>query len=691
MAALEKIRNKAGLLIGFVGFALFAFIIGDFITSGGAYSNLIKQNIGNVDGHKISAQEYQARIQQFSEISKMNPNTSALSDAQIKDNVWNNYVYSSLLSSECEKIGLTITDEEFNAFVATPGANSPLATIPFLCDETGKYNPMILKQIIDNKENPNIEAYYRAWKYWEETFKTQMLTMKYQNLIASALTPTKKLAEKLASLGGGEFDVAVVRKDLDRSLLSEATVSDADIKAIYDKKKELFKTEPYRGVKVIVFDVAPSEADYNDIEAAVTASKAALDSMPMENVPLYVTQSSDREYPYNATYRTSSMIDPGFAEFAFSAGKGAVSGVVKDGAFYKVAKVMSDVVSRPDSIRASRIIVFRNTLAESQVLADSLMAELKKGANFAEMVKNFSQDAPAIVEKDGDLEWFREGALGLEEFDDKAFTANVGEYLSFPVQQAVMLVKITDKTKAVKKVKLAEIVNKVEAGTDTYRDIYDQARQFVLANKDLASFEAAAKEAGLEVRSLSPLMRNQNEVAVLPQSREIIKWAWDHKVGEVADKVFELSNQYVVAALSESVDAEYVPFEYAKASLEYEARNAKVAEKMMADMSSVSMDSAEVVKSVKFTDNTMGRFYPGPSVIGILAGMNADQVSEPIKGADGVYVLKVVEKRPAELSESVVNSASNLQKSIVRDVMYRDLFRSLKDVSDITDTRYDFY
>jgi peptidyl-prolyl cis-trans isomerase D len=39
MATLEKIRSKGSLLVGAVGFALLAFIVGDFLNSGSSYFN----------------------------------------------------------------------------------------------------------------------------------------------------------------------------------------------------------------------------------------------------------------------------------------------------------------------------------------------------------------------------------------------------------------------------------------------------------------------------------------------------------------------------------------------------------------------------------------------------------------------------------------------------------------------------
>lgn len=694
MAALEKIRNKAGMLIGVVGFALFAFIIGDFITSSSSYVNLIKQKVGNVEGHTMTMQEYTADIQQFTEVAKMEGQNN-LTDAQLRDNVWDKFVFSSLLASECEKIGLSISDEEFQDALFGAQPHPMLNQISFLRGETGRYDSRILQQILQNKENPQIEAYYRAWKYWEEELKTQILLGKYQKLLTAAMTPTRTVAANLASMDMNEYDLAVVRKSYYDVADSTVTVSDSDLKALYEKRRATFKTEPYRSAKIIVFDVVPSKDDYDEMENAIKGAKATLDSLSEDMVPLFVTQNSDREYPYNPTYLTEKQVDPLFAEFAFYSAKGTVSEVKLDGPFYKVARVMSDVQNRPDSVRASRIIVFRNNLEESQKLADSLTAELKKGANFAEMVKNFSQDSKAIIEKGGDMDWLSEGLLGLEGFDDAIFTANVGDYFTFPLQQrAVMLVRVTEKTKPVKKVKLAEIINKVDAGTDTYRNTYEKARVFITENRNLASFEAAAKENGYDVRPLSRLGRNQNQVYVLPQAREIIRWAWDHKVGEVSDKVFELQNQYVVAALSEVVDDDYVPFAYAKSELEYLARNDKKAEKLISEMNGSDVFAtikADTIKAVKVSDPALGRFGSEQSVLGSLSKLETTQISAPIKGNNGVYVVKVLDKRAAGASDALVDQIYRTQAGNVQTVMYRSLFESLKKSSDVTDTRYEFY
>ena len=71
MATLEKIRNKAGLLVLVVGLALFAFIIGDFLNSGSTYFRQSQEKIAEINGEVVNYQEYQQRIDDMSEVYKM--------------------------------------------------------------------------------------------------------------------------------------------------------------------------------------------------------------------------------------------------------------------------------------------------------------------------------------------------------------------------------------------------------------------------------------------------------------------------------------------------------------------------------------------------------------------------------------------------------------------------------------------
>jgi peptidyl-prolyl cis-trans isomerase D len=91
MATLEKIRNKAGLLVLVVGLALFAFIIGDFLNSGSTYFRQSQERVAEINGEVIKIQDYQARVDEMTEVYKMQSGSTSLPEeymTQIRESVF---------------------------------------------------------------------------------------------------------------------------------------------------------------------------------------------------------------------------------------------------------------------------------------------------------------------------------------------------------------------------------------------------------------------------------------------------------------------------------------------------------------------------------------------------------------------------------------------------------------------------
>lgn len=693
MAALEKIRNRAGLLIGVVGLALFAFIIGGFLNSGTTYFGMSKNIIGEVEGSEMTITDFQEKTETFRNVVKMQYNQNP-EDGDVIDAVWNEFVMSSILKEKSADLGVSVSVDEMKELTVGDNTHPMMGQIRFLLDENGRYDKRRLSAILANKDKSDYANYYNMWIYWESELKNRMMMDKYQRLLWAALSPTKKTVEAVASYNNAEMDLAVVRKNYYEIADSTISVSDAELKAKYEKMKPMLKTDGYRSLKVIVFDINPSENDFKDAEFAINDAKSQLDSMKMEDVPLFVSQTSDSEYPYVSSFVAENEVDAVFKDFAFSAGKGAVSDMKLDGPFYKVARVMSDVQMRPDSVKTSRIIVFRGNKEESKKLADSLMAELKKGADFGAMVKSFSQDNKNVIANGGDMGWMKEGMSGMDEFDEAVFTANVDQIVSVPVQEGFFLMKITERTKSVKKVKLAVVANKVEPSTDTYRNVYDKAKQFILANRTLAEFEESAKKEGLAVMPLDRLGQNQSKVYVLDQPREMIKWAWEQdNIGEVSEKVFEIPGKCVVAAVSEVVEKGYIPMAQVKAQLESDVRKDKKAEILMKDLAGktdlAAVGTVDTATNVKFLDMSIAKVGNEPAILGAAYKIAVDAVSAPIKGNAGVYLFRVLAKRSA--APMPLDALMAAQKAEVQSMVNRSMYQVLMDNSNIEDNRYNFY
>ena len=117
MATLQNIRTKGPLLVIVIGLALFAFIAGD------AWKVLQPhqvQDAGEVNGEALSAQEYQAMVEEYTEVVKFSSGMKSLDDEQtnqIKDEVWRSYVNNKLIENEAKKLGLTVSKAEIQAII----------------------------------------------------------------------------------------------------------------------------------------------------------------------------------------------------------------------------------------------------------------------------------------------------------------------------------------------------------------------------------------------------------------------------------------------------------------------------------------------------------------------------------------------------------------------------------------------
>ena len=91
MAVLGKIRSKGALLVGAVGFALFAFIAEEAFRSYQSTSNNERQQIAQVFGEKMSYQEFQTLVDEYTNVLKMTQGKENLNEDelnQVRDMVW---------------------------------------------------------------------------------------------------------------------------------------------------------------------------------------------------------------------------------------------------------------------------------------------------------------------------------------------------------------------------------------------------------------------------------------------------------------------------------------------------------------------------------------------------------------------------------------------------------------------------
>lgn len=684
MATLENIRKRGLLLSIVIGGSLLAFILGgiDFQTMFGES----RTTVATVDGNEINIQEYEARIDEMTTFYKLEMGQSSLDEnttRQIQGAVWNTFLHEQLIGSQCEELGIVVSDDEITKQLTGDVPHPMMASLLlFYNAEENGYDKNILYSLfeaIDQEPNGDLAKY---WSFVKRNVRLQMLEDKYNNLVSSSfnysnIDATAAFeAKKIANISY----VSQPYYTLADSLFS---VSESEIKAYYKDNANLYNNaEETRKLNYITFLVEPSESDFENIKTWIEGLYNEF-STSNDFVAL-CNQNSDQ--PYNDIALSASKIDSDFREFAFSGKVGDVTAPRLYGNTYKMARIVETGISAPDSIKVRHILV------QNQAKADSIMAALKAGADFAELAKNNS--LAGTSQNGGELGWMSEGDFDVE-FSKACFKGKVNKVFSFPFQGVVQIVEITEATKPVQKVKLCVLSRKVEASSQTYGLIYNNASQYIANNSKAETFVDSAKaEQGLFLRTIQ-LTSADNAVADLKDSRQIVRWAFQNEAGEVADQVFECGDRFVVAMLAEVTPKGTKSLESVKSDVKLAVMNAKKAESIIADMKAKLAGSEDIslLGSVKTADNaTMNSsFIPGigreAKVAGAIPSLISDNTIKFVAGNNGVYVLKL-NNALASGDIDIQYEINNLSSRTPYQMM---IFEALKNQSEVDDNRVNFY
>ena len=711
MATLEKIRSKAGLLVLVVGLALFAFIIGDFLNSGSTYFRQSQERIAEIDGEVIKIQDYQARVDEMTEIYKMQSGSASLPEeymTQIRQSVFDGMVQEIVLDEATQKLGMVVGPEEL--FDMVQGENiSPLIQQMqmFVNPQTGAFDKSalltFLKQIdVDNiatypaEQQAQLQQAQRFWMFWEKNIKRQRLESKYTTLLSKAIA-ANALDAKAA------FDESVENSDIVYAMQSYATipdstiaVSDSEIKQLYQQRKESYKQKASKIIDYIAVDIRPSKEDYDKVQADIESVKSELETT--DRVADLVNENS--EVPYVDAFFTENALDAEMKQFATTAEVGAIYGPVFDNDKYRLFKLI-DKTNAPDSVKVSHIMLAGKGEAETKALADSLLTVLKGGASFEELAKQFSADQAA--ENGGELGWFTEATAlrGVNaEFKDAVFGTPLNQIAVVKSMYGTHLVKVTEKTANVAKYKVADIDMTVSPSSKTYSNIYNELNQFISNNHSLEKLTANAKEAGYNLISDATVTKDDQLLGSVQNSRQVIRWAFQNDKGAISE-IFECNDKFVVAAMKGSLDEGYRPVELVAAPLKAELIAQKKGEQIAAALAAKNLTSVEAyaeamgakVDSVKFVNFATRRI----SGIGIEPNLNAavamaqvDQVSAPVKGNNGVYVFKVYARNKDAKTYDEAEQVRTLDATNAYRVGFQAI-QSLINKAEVEDNRIRFY
>ena len=610
MAILETIRVKFGILISvLIAVALLSFII-DPSTLQSVSSMSSKYDVGEIDGKSISYTDFQAEIEKITAISEMNgsPVQGEEALAMVRQQAWQQFINDYLFIPSAKAAGFNVGEEEMYQLLSGEMLSGILMQM-----FQGQLDKELLMDIEAQVEADETGRMKLFWDNLLETVYSEQFYAKYQSLFAkSSFNNALAVAEQIKG-NNTTFDVDFVVVPFIFAQDSTIVVSDKEIKDYYNAHKDNFKQIASRDIEYIVIDIVPSA---DDVTAANNAIAAVYDEfVAAENMKTFLLSKSERQlekrwYKEGDLKALSAEVDA----FVAAGRTGDVSPIFQNGNSFYAVKIM-ETAQVPEQVQV------KYTQAGVEGAEEALAAA---GA-----------------------EWISQ----MDGFEDLMTT---------PKGQTVtingILFQVVDTKDVVAKKRVAILEKTAQPSDATRSACYAKANSVASkAGGKYEGFKKAVEEDGLYAHPYNRMPESASRLGSVEHAKEVTRWAFEAKVGQVSG-IISIDNKYYVVATLKGIHKEgYAPVEEVAARIQpvlYQEKaaakkTAEVTEKIngLTDLAAVAealgttVSSKEDVTFASFTSTGLDNKFIGAASVAEVGALNG-----PLQGNTGVYVYVVTDR-----------------------------------------------
>ncbi len=625
MASLNTLRTKFGIVLSIIiALALLAFIL-SLKTEMGFSGNDPK--VGEIAGEKIRYSEYYNEYEQIKAQNNIQESDEQQS-AMLANAVWQSLFAKYVLTPGFSQLGLRVSDAERLAMIS---GRIPSQTLynAFADPATGEYNVAAVTEFLAQAEtDPQAQ---RAWAQLNEQLRAEREAQKYYGLIRRGVyVNALEVADGVEGMNK-TYSGKWIGKRYSSVPDSLFNISTSDLKAYYKAHKSQYKQTPNRTLSYVVFEVAPTDADLQALEAKAYATGSEFAAT--DDLRAYVR--ADAHGSITDRYLSAAQLPSDEAEALLD---GKTYGPVLKNNEWTMSRVV-DTKMAPDSL-GLRAIVLRY---DERNLADSLLGAIRAGGDFAQMAQQYS----LYGGNGGEI-----GVLPFSSFSgelaDKLAEAKSGDVIEVASGDVIQLFQVYKAGKPQKHLMVASITYPLEASEATRGDAHNQAGTFtVKAKGSLDAFNAAASEAAVTPR-MATLSEGDRLVRGLEDSRELVRWAFGAEKGDMSE-IFNVGKDYVVAILTEIDDEEYAPLRKIHSQVRAQVLRDKKYDYILNELAGATLEeqAASLGSEVTdFKDVTLNSYFADgigyePRVMGTISTSEQGAVSAPVKGQTGLFVVRV--------------------------------------------------
>ena len=649
MAVLEKLRGWGIVLSILVALPLLLFIIDPSQIIQTVQSVSSKYDVGKINGKSVSYTDFQEQVDKYSRINEMLSGTSSTSEQQqkqVRDAVWQRLIDENLFIKNANAAGLYVGKAELKDLVSGENISPVIASL--FTDGNGNFSSESLTGFLQSVEDGD-ENSKAIWNYLQEAVVTNQYYNKYNTLFANSNIENAIQVNRTIADNNTTADVDFVMVPFTYAQDSTVVVTDKEINDFYNNHKRFFEQKASRDIEYVVFEVVPSAAD---IEAANNDFvKLYNEFASTDNVRSFLQRNSDVQWS-DRWYKEGDLrsVNADLDKFVAENNEGTSPVISANNVFY-AGRIMASA-SMPESVTVRHMMFQSNE--DGQHLADSLLGELKKGADFTALAQQYSVDRGS--EADGEF-----GKIGeisqatisyLPTGFDAIFTAKVGQPFILQSNIATHIVEVTEAAAPALYKQVALFQKEVISSKETFNKYYNDAnRVATLAGGKLANYRAACDSIGVYSHTQN-ITESTDSYGSIGHAKEVTRWAFDNKPGKVSNIITVDNNYFFVVAVKDAHKEGIAPVSEVASQIKNqlyidkyaEKRKAEVAEKIagLTDLEAIAEKLGTAVNTqndVAFA--SMNARSLDPKFVGAIAAAPEGKLCGPVAGAIGTYVFKV--------------------------------------------------
>lgn len=555
----------------------------------------------------------------------------------------------------------------------------------------------------EGETNEDLEMLHTYWKFLERSIKLRMTELKIANLYSITSIVNPAVAEKDFRLGNDSIIADVASFPV--FAIDTMKVSDEEIADYYNKniryKKDWHNTEETRTIKAVRFIVEPSDEDNENTRLAMQECadtlKAGYDNYSRlarftqsENIS-YQTYLAESELNTGITTRTIN----GTQEIVMTPLNGALKSRVTEsakdeviepqevGGYYYVIKNL-EMQSVPKEFTINFAIITHESKETLAATVDTLVSKLNKGGDFIELTKGYEMKHDTVTFEPAKFLTYginaqnaqiRNGfqgnlpenimatarlasAMSSDSTQLAIYNASTEGYQSveIPNTNSKIVFKVIEKKDTEMVYKPLIMRRQIKFSEKTYNNELTRFNKFVASCKSIADINHNARENGYYVEDIPAV----NKLAVNiceDKNAKMIKWLFDEntEVGSLSEVFKCNNNMFMVVALENINHRGYMPltqsvgngatlYDFIKSEVQKEKAFAKVIEEVKGMSDEAIAAASTSIDKIEYNQPTYINGHPEPLVSAVAARLNEGEKSEPFKGDNGVYVVKVTKR-----------------------------------------------